>query len=350
MLGVPRRLALAGVVAVVGAVCVFIFAARSEPPLFVLDVTASRLPADGVSTATITLREAKGHKLPPAAILRIVEGKHRGELEPLSGNARAATAVLRVGVLPGPIVVEARAPNVAPVAARVETVLDAGDRWGDGTPDFLRLDSPEDREAFRGWFTYLAEAQAFRPAVQLPEEINDCAALIRFAYRESLREHDGAWARSLRLSAVPALSPVRKYRYPFTPLGAALFRIDPGAFHESDLPHAFAEFADAQTLARLNTDFVTRDLRGARPGDLLFFRQPDQRMPYHAMIFLGRGHFASDEDWIVYHTGPVGQDKGEIRRISVRGLMQYPLARWRPLPHNPGFLGVYRWNILREAD
>jgi hypothetical protein len=28
--------------------------------------------------------------------------------------------------------------------------------------------------------------------------------------------------------------------------------------------------------------------------------------------------------------------------------MQHPDPRWRPTPSNPNFLGVYRWNILRE--
>jgi len=30
--------------------------------------------------------------------------------------------------------------------------------------------------------------------------------------------------------------------------------------------------------------------------------------------------------------------------------LHHPDARWRPLPENTNFLGVYRWNILREGD
>jgi len=30
--------------------------------------------------------------------------------------------------------------------------------------------------------------------------------------------------------------------------------------------------------------------------------------------------------------------------------MRHPSPRWRPQAGNPNFLGVYRWNILREAD
>src|SRR5437879_841669 len=61
----------------------------------------------------------------------------------------------------------------------------AADRFGDGTPDFLRLDSPEDRDSFRRWFAVIAEYQALRPDKELPTEINDCAALIRYAYRNA---------------------------------------------------------------------------------------------------------------------------------------------------------------------
>ena len=53
---------------------------------------------------------------------------------------------------------------------------------------------------------------------------------------------------------------------------------------------------------------------------------------------------------VVYHTGPNKQGKGEMRRLLVSDLLHHPDARWRPLPENTNFLGVYRWNILRECD
>jgi uncharacterized protein len=31
-------------------------------------------------------------------------------------------------------------------------------------------------------------------------------------------------------------------------------------------------------------------------------------------------------------------------------LLHHPDPRWRPLKENANFLGVYRWNILREGD
>src|SRR5262245_8662368 len=74
----------------------------------------------------------------------------------------------------------------------------SGDRFGDGTPDFLRLNSADER-VFRRWFSFLAEAQYFQAAESRPAEISDCAALIRYAYREALRMHDARWAAEARL-------------------------------------------------------------------------------------------------------------------------------------------------------
>ncbi len=73
------------------------------------------------------------------------------------------------------------------------------DGFADGTPDLLRLDSPNDQEAFRRWFSLIAEFQALRPAAEIPSEINDCAALIRYSYRNALSRHDEIWVRESRI-------------------------------------------------------------------------------------------------------------------------------------------------------
>ncbi len=232
--------------------------------------------------------------------------------------------------------------------AELTTAPDATDSFGDGTPDFLRLVNSADRRAFRGWFTLLAESQYFRET-KLPPEIQDCASLLRYSYREALRRHDSAWANSASLVITAAPGEVRQYRYPHTPLGASLFRVRDGAFTMEDLHNgAFAEFADAKTLWRDNAHGVGRDLDRARPGDLLFFRPLGEHPTYHAMIFIGPSQIErGSEQYVVYHTGPQGTGRGEIRRLTLSELMNFPDARWRPVASNPAFLGVYRWNILR---
>src|SRR5262245_6218910 len=104
----------------------------------------------------------------------------------------------------------------------------------DGAAGFLRLDSAADREAFRGWFTAIAEYQALRPAQDLPAEINDCAALLRYAYRNALHAHTGDWLIENKLEALAYLPSVKKYAYPWTPMGASLFRTRAAAADEDN--------------------------------------------------------------------------------------------------------------------
>jgi uncharacterized protein YfaT (DUF1175 family) len=159
--------------------------------------------------------------------------------------------------------------SVAPVL--VHFAADASDRFGDGTPEFLRLHTAADRAAFRSWFTALADTAAALAPERLPKEVDDCAALLRWCYRGALHAHDETWQSTMPLDPLPPLPSVEQYAYPFTPLEANLFRVRPGACQAEDGGNGgFAQFADAKTLWQENTFFVTRNVAAARPGDLLF--------------------------------------------------------------------------------
>jgi uncharacterized protein YfaT (DUF1175 family) len=220
---------------------------------------------------------------------------------------------------------------------------------GDGFPDSARLDSTPDRENFVRWFTFLAETQYYAPSRQARVEVQDCAALIRFAYRNSLVAHTPAWREDAELPFDPGFGDIAKFNYPYGPLGRTLFRTRPGPAGPADLdPSAFAEFADSATLLHYNTFTISRDLRAARPGDLLFFHQTWQCEPFHTMLFVGKSYYQPHySDWIVYHTGDIDGHRGEIREVRAATLLEHPDPRWRPLVSNPGFLGVYRLEILR---
>ncbi|MFY9855131.1 MAG: DUF1175 family protein [Terracidiphilus sp.] len=253
--------------------------------------------------------------------------------------------------------------NRAPLQPSSQTVASrAGqgwrDRFGDGTPDFLRLTDPADQAAFRRWFTLIAEYQAIRPRAETPPEIIDCASLLRFSYREALKRHNDSWFMATGIDVQAPPGEIRAWHYPDTPLGAALFRVRPGSFEPADATNgAFAQFADAKTLVELNAYLVSRDVHEAQPGDLLFYRQFAQSSPWHSMIVTEAGPRAR----LVYHTGPdhgspgdpphgqrpVGCDTGELRRVLLSDLLVHPQPQWRPVAQNPNFLGVYRWNILR---
>ena len=233
---------------------------------------------------------------------------------------------------------------------RPEPAADA-DLDHDGIPDVAELRTFNDRESFRRWFTWIAEMQFYELSEEWNTEQRDCAGLVRFAWRESLRKHDRAWFQRMGQSYDP-VAPDVSISLTSGPLGEKLFRKLPGNYTAHDIAEGkFSEFADAQTLKMFNATFVGRDRQQAQPGDLLFFHQPwVQKYPYHVMIFLGEPRFASENarDWVVYHTGASPQDAGEVKKVRLAVLDQHPNKRWRPVPGNPNFLGFYRLKILSQ--
>lgn len=309
---------------------------RRVPPRILM--AQSELPADGNfhRLGTVALQKSRSvsaEEITVSGLPAILTQSSPTELDLL----------VRSPVQPGEHLVKVTYRDVSS-AVRVHFVASATDSVGNGTPDFLRLHTAEDRTAFRAWFIALAEAAADLPAGKLPHEIGDCAALLRWCYRNALHAHDETWLREAPASLDLAQPSVLQYAYPVTPLGSGLFRVRDGAFAAGDETNgAFAQFADAKTLWRLNTFFLSRNVRDARPGDVLFFRQLEQNSPYHSMIVAGRS-----QQWAVYHTGPIGKGTGEMRRVLLQDLLEHPDPRWRPLAENSNFLGVYRWNILQE--
>jgi len=347
-----RRLALTlgvGVLVFVGFVWSRSIFSHRPPGTLLVSIRPVELIADGYSVASLRIEPQAGRSRAGAAKVTIVEGHHRATVGEVRETTSGWSARIRAGVTPGRVLLRVEAPEFEPATIEFATTIETADRRSDGTPDFVRLDGQHDRETFRRWFTFLAEAQYFQEPAARPVEINDCAALIRYAYREALRNHDNGWANSAHLPLIPALDSIDKYEYPHTPLGPALFRVRPGAFQPIDLGNGtFSQFADAQTLYRLNTHFVSRSLLRAAPGDLIFYKQASDHMPFHSMIVLGKSQIekSGNTRYVIYHTGPTGKDPGEIRRLTLDELMHFPEPQWRPLETNPSFLGVFRWNIL----
>ena len=200
----------------------------------------------------------------------------------------------------------------------------------------VRLTDESDRSAFRSWFTLLADAQFEHPAA----DVTDCAALVRFAFREALRAHTPEWSRRTALPFTPRFPDVKSAPRA-TPAGWPLFRVSDAT------PARFAEFADARTLIALNSVPMGRDISRARPGDLLYFQQSGQSQPDHVMVLVGRSFFEDEgSDWVVYHTGPIDGGPGEVRKARLTTLVHHPSPRWRPLATNSNFVGVFRLHAL----
>jgi hypothetical protein len=228
--------------------------------------------------------------------------------------------------------------------------IDLADSDRDGFPNAAELRSFDDRENFRAWFAHIAEMQFYRPSNGWNEDQRDCAGLVRFAWRESLRSHDRLWFQSMGEGYEPVASDVKAYNLDRSPVGEKLFRTDFGSFKESDLTSGvLSEFADARTLKNYNSFFISRTRSQVKKGDLLFFHQPwVQKYPYHVMIFIGDARNAGEgaRDWVVYHTGASPDEKGELKKVRLATLDQHPDKRWRPVHTNRRFLGYYRLKIL----
>jgi hypothetical protein len=240
-----------------------------------------------------------------------------------------------------------------PPASADEHQATAGQVWndslGDGLPDLVRLQNGQDRHNFVLWFTFLAEATYYVPSQPAREQVRDCGGLIRYAYRNALLPHTAAWWRSSGLPFDPGFGDVAKLTSARWPIERAIFRIREGPLLPGDLGQGgFSQFADAATLLRYNTFLIAKDVRAARPGDLLFFHQETQREQFHTMLFVGNSHFQPQgTEWVVYHTGDLEGQRGEVREVEVEQLLGHPDPRWRPFATNPNFLGVYRLEILR---
>lgn len=338
----------ANIAAGIVALCVAGGCGHHGPSPLAIATPRSPIVADGRSSVLLPVSSASKTQIDGTDLtVRLLGTSGHGTV---SLQKDPLALVYRTGVIPGTTTLSLSGKHVASATVSITSLPDFRDSFSDGTPDFLRLDSVTDRQAFRHWFSLIAEHESVAGA-GLPKEINDCAALLRFAYREALRRHDAAWTKDTDFGPVPAAIDVTKYQYPYTPLGPRLFRVTQGPFAPADLNDGtFAEFADVKTLVLANAHLIGHDVSKATPGDLIFFHQFEQRSPFHSMIFLGQTNYGPGNDWVVYHTGPDGSWPGEMRRVQLSALLRHPDARWRPVPGNRNFLGVYRWNILREAN
>ena len=225
------------------------------------------------------------------------------------------------------------------------------DSDNDGIPDVIELRTYQDRDAFKRWFTAIAETQFYQLSDQWNADQRDCAGLVRFAMREALRKHDRIWFQKMGPNYETVAGDIGEFDLDHNPLGEKIFRTDFGSFDETDLRNGrFSEFADGRTLKNFNTVFVTRDRHEAVAGDLLIYYQPwVQKFPYHVMILLGSARISPNgaNDWVVYHTGSSPIDKGTVKKVELSVLDHHPDPRWRPVESNKNFLGFYRLKILQ---
>jgi uncharacterized protein YfaT (DUF1175 family) len=301
------------------------------------------IPANGASSARLvwSVENVFGSPVPyypRATRVELEPGESLvrtvGVLERTGGPARLEL-FLRAGTRPGEVCVhlhdgeEVRSFHLSLLPVE-------GDSDSDGMPDRVELVDRADREAFRRWFVAIAEAQFYAPDSRWDPVHHDCAGLIRFAFKEALRRHDREWFSEARYLHRPVQRDVRRYNYPEVPiLGERVFRNRPGTYRPGDDPRRdFSPAASARVLWEHNTVYLGKDIRAARPGDLLFFRDPQRHSsPMHSMIL--------SDGRVVYHTG-----EQQVRMVTIADLNAHRDDRWHVRPDNPHFLGFHRWKIL----
>ncbi len=249
-------------------------------------------------------------------------------------------------------------PSFGATSARPLTQFAATDQDHDGYPDATELVG-QDRKAFTEWFAAIAEAQFYSKAKDWKNSEQDCAGLLRYAYRNALARHDARWFKKFGIWQSPRFADVAAYRLPVPLLGQEIFRVAPGQYQVGDVEAGrFLAWADAKHLANFSSTRISRDVKKAERGDMLFFLRPGLSS-YHSMVYLGDG-------LVVYHTGagaltpgagaltpsagaatPATNANGQVRLLSIATLLKHPDSAFHPLLQNPNFLGVYRWKIIQ---
>lgn len=195
---------------------------------------------------------------------------------------------------------------------------------GDGESARDRLDYEQSRR-FRAWMTTLIASQLeMGPSPRWSHR--DCAGLVRFAVRESLRQHDASWVRANGLQhrrLPPEIEIASRQRMKLLDWTGIDGRRTP--------------YVSALALIQGNSRFIGKNLAQAIPGDMLFFDQGDEQ---HLMVWMGR--------YIAYHTGTETPTDHGLRSVAPRRLMQWRDTRWRPLSDNSNFIGVFRLAFLSD--
>ncbi|XDD50436.1 DUF1175 family protein [Leptospira sp. WS92.C1] len=289
-----------------------------------LDSKKIRVPADGKTNVVVTITNPIFGD-PDSFDL---EGSKDWPLQVLSQEKIDQKEILRLvaGRVPGKFLLRTKRGAVA----EIELFSREGDWDEDGFPDSSELRSESDRQAFRDWFVQIALSQYVKETNVWNSRERDCSGLIRFSYKEALKNHDLLWREKMGIVLSGNIPDVREFQYPDIPsIGINLFRTG---------DKTFGVFADAESLEKYNTFFVSKYLEYGLSGDVLFFRE-DRGLGtnFHSMILVEEN---KENPLLLYHTG---SQRG-IQLIRTKELFRS--NRFSPEPNNPFFLGIYRFRIL----
>lgn len=206
-------------------------------------------------------------------------------------------------------------------------------------PDILQLSSKDSR-IFQYWFNNIILNIA-NDYMYLPDSYQDCAGLIRYAYKEALKPHDQNWLQKTGFRG-KIIEDVSKYNYPNIPFyETKIFKISENGIE----PDSFSDYATARYLIEFNMKYLSKDLKTAENGDILaFFHPEDPEFPYHLMVYYKDPN--TNEAFAIYHTGPINEhNNGELRVVKIENLHKAD-PTWMATIENRNFMGIYRFKIL----
>lgn len=212
----------------------------------------------------------------------------------------------------------------------VESDLD-----NDGFPDILELQNSNQRDLFLQRLLLIAELQLLTISPAWQSQQRDCAGLVRFSYIQALQQPSTRWFNRTGLQALKGLPAIDYQWQIYDDLMRQPFKIRPGTYAS---PGQFANFADAEHLLKYNTEFISKELKDGKPGDLLFFFNLQREdTPYHTMLLT-----QVDPDYeVIYHTG----SEAGLKKVKISYLQHSP--DFYPQKGNRNFMGVYRFKIIR---
>jgi len=120
-----------------------------------IDPRSITLPADGADHDALRIRL-------PALSLGSNVTEDNGIRLLQTRDALSLEGVIRAPVTPGSADLRLRWRDRLMIVP-VTFFFDPSDSYVDGTPDFLRLHTAQDRQAFRAWFTLIAQGQLDQP-------------------------------------------------------------------------------------------------------------------------------------------------------------------------------------------
>jgi len=220
-----------------------------------------------------------------------------------------------------------------------EKELILSDRNDNNYLDLIELNK-KDSESFSLWFKSII-INIFKENIKVPESYSDCAGIIRYAYKESLKKHDQEWISKNNFKS-NIYNDVGKYNYPDIPfIKEKIFLIDKNIREIN----SYSNFASARYLIEYNMKNIGKNIDNAVSGDILAFFHPyDIDFPYHLMVYIQQ----KENNYVIYHTGPLSESNpGELRLVLVDDL-KYADPTWIVEDKNNNFLGIYRFKIIGD--